>query len=111
MPAYVATMNVPGYLGMDDEPPVFDTAQEAWAYLAEQRERDEDDFGDEGEEYSDTRETLAVLGEAAHWKRGDLDVWLATHGVAGDGTGAVYGSTPGYQGDHDLGVAYCVKLT
>lgn len=86
---YTVIMNTPGYLPWDDdEPPVFDTAREAWSYLAEQRRSQEDDSTD-SDTYSDTVDTLEMR---------------AVNG--GDGT--VYGSTPGYDGDHDLGVAYSV---
>jgi hypothetical protein len=37
---YVATVNTPGYLPEDDEPAVFETARDAWEYLAEEVERD-----------------------------------------------------------------------
>lgn len=36
---YVATINVPGYLPMDDDPPVFDSAREAWQYLVGEVDR------------------------------------------------------------------------
>jgi hypothetical protein len=90
---YVATVNVPGYLPMDDDPPTFDTAAGAWAYLADERERDEDAAETEDEEYSDTVTRLRYLAETEH------------------GTGVVYGCTPGREGEiHDLGLAYCVTL-
>lgn len=45
---FLATVNVPGYLPEDNDPPVFDTPQEAWQYLADERERGEDsaDYSD-----------------------------------------------------------------
>ena len=113
---YAAVINTPGYSPWADEPAIFDTAHEAWSYLAEERERAEDDF--DGEDYSPTREQLAVLGTAVHWQT-HLDgfdgpeqraAWLADKGLAPDGTGTVYGDTPGYDGDHDLGVAYSVVV-
>lgn len=86
---FTAIMNTPGYMPWsDDESPVFDTAREAWSYLAEQRRSQEDDSTD-SDTYSDTVETLEMC---------------AVNG--GDGT--VYGSTPGYDGDYDLGIAYSV---
>jgi hypothetical protein len=85
---YIATMNTPGYLPQDDEPPVFDTAPEAWAYLAEERRHVEDEEG-EGD-YSD------VVNE--------LDAYESS----GHGPDVVYGPTPGYTGRHDLGIAYSV---
>jgi len=105
---FVAIINVPGYMPMDDDPATFDTAQEAWDYLADERTNAEDDF--EGEAYSDTRELLAALGEQAHWRHQEAAEWLAGNGLAADGTGTVYGDTPGYEGEHDLGLAYSVQL-
>lgn len=101
---FVATINVPGYSPMDDDPPVFDTAQDAWAYLRDERERGEDDT--EGGDYSDTHHSLdqcsGNLGSARI-------AWWAHLGTM-DGQGTVHGPTPGYDGDHDLGLAYSVNL-
>lgn len=95
---YVATINTPGYLPDADEPATFDTAAEAWAYLADEVKRAEDDF--EGDGYSATANTLESLGNGTlHPNDAGLDF---------DGTGTVYGPTPGYEGDHDLGKAYSV---
>jgi hypothetical protein len=41
---YIATLNTPGYLPQNDDPPVFDTAREAWQYLVSEVERSWDDF-------------------------------------------------------------------
>lgn len=87
---YVATISVPGYLPMDDDPPVFMDAADAWAYLAEERQRAEDDDED-ATEYSETLETLNGM---------------ATGGAQ---LGSVVGPTPGYTGDHDLGLVYAVR--
>jgi hypothetical protein len=92
-PRYVATINTPGYLPMDDDPPVFDTAAEAWAYLAEERERAEDE-DESTDEYSGT---LTALRELADPRRELVPF-------------TVYGDTPGYDGDHDLGLAYTVSI-
>ena len=92
-PQYVATISVPGYLPMDDEPAVFETIAEAWEYLAEERERAEDDA------YSSTDE----LEEFEY-----SDTVNALHRATGVGT-TVYGDPPGYEGDHDLGLAYSVS--
>ena len=111
MTQYVATINTPGYLPTDDEPAVFDTAQEAWEYLADERERAEDDavYSDddpEAYEYSDTLTTLRYIAGDEH-EHGNPREDYPTNV---DGTGTVYGNTPGYSGDHDLGMAYSVSL-
>jgi hypothetical protein len=105
----LATINVPGYLPMDDDPPTFDTAREAWDYLADARRDGEDaafdasgaaaDPDDGG--YSSTVNTLERLAE------GNFDPFF---GANDDGTGYVYGDTPGYDGEHDLGLAYSVSI-
>jgi hypothetical protein len=92
MTRYVATINIPGYLPMDDDPPVFETPQAAWSYLADERERGEDET--EGEEYSDTHRALVALAMAAPGTPGLI--------------GTVYGDTPGSDSPHDLGLAYSV---
>jgi hypothetical protein len=83
----MATVNVPGYLPMDDDPPVFDTPREAWDYLADERERGEDNADDA--DHFDIVATVTAMAMI-------------------DGPGVVVGPTPGYDGDHDLGLAYCV---
>jgi hypothetical protein len=93
---YVATINTPGYLPMDDDPPVFDTAREAWAYLADERERGEDDYAEDDEDYSDTYQDLVSLANG--------------YTKNGDEPGTIYGPTPGYDGNHDLGLAYSVDI-
>lgn len=97
---YLATINIPGYLPMDDEPPTFDTARGAWEYLAEIRRGEEDaalvtvDSGpSEDEPYSSTVNDLDAKAQSG----------LET-------VGTVYGDTPGYEGSHDLGLAYSVTL-
>lgn len=87
MPKYVAIINTPGHLP-ESEPAEFDTAQEAWDYLADERKRAE-------EEYPEWTDPYPMLPDIAEM---------------GDSTGIVYGSTPGYEGNHDLGVAYNVQL-
>lgn len=111
---YVATVNVPGYLPMDDDLMIFDTAAEAWWHLYHGRCWDEsiapcdlcDDtmthgvFGD----CDDDSETGQELAKRARW---------ASSGLVCDfeAVGTIYGPTPGYRGDHDLGLAYCVTYT
>lgn len=103
---YVATMNTPGYLPMDDEPPVFATPEEGWNYLEDERRRGEDDYADPSfEGYSETLNILETLAEGTTAARENAGVDPDT------GTGTVYGATPGYDGDHDLGIAYSVTWT
>lgn len=89
---YVATVNVPGYLPMDDDPPTFDVVRDAWDYLVQERRDAEDEAVDSetGVPYSETVDALDARAQA---------------GVVG----TVYGDTPGYDGSHDLGLAYCVS--
>lgn len=85
---YLATVNVPGYSPMAEQPAVFDTTSDAWQYLAEVRENGED--AQDTEEYTATYETLRLYDRTGH------------------GPDTVYGDTPGYDGEHDLGLAYSV---
>jgi hypothetical protein len=90
-PTYLALINTPGYLP-EDEPVEFETIAEAWTYLAEERRGDEDNVeGTDG--YSEIAAKLAEMAEAANPQ-----------------CSAVYGPTPGYDGDHDLGVVYTVTI-
>ena len=127
---YVAVINTPGYLPEDDDPDAFDTAREAWEYLADQRQWaedsaldaiDQDPTGQDPAVYSNTWRLLAQLGDAAAWLTRtdgesfvgwtlDLDSLFNTGriNVSAEGLGSVWGLTPGYDGDHDLGIAYSV---
>jgi len=98
---FLATINTPGYLPEADvdDPAIFDSAREAWDYLASERKRDEDDFAEDERGYSGVVNTLEMLAE------GNFD---PAFGVGSDGTGTVSGGTVGYDGDHDLGRAYSV---
>jgi hypothetical protein len=100
---FVATMNTPGYLPWDDEPPIFDDVSEAWDYLLDRR-RDQEDDDEDALGYSETLNLLERVVE------GSMDA-LADAGLDFDGTGTIYGDTPGYGGDHDLGLAYSVTYT
>lgn len=84
---FVATINVPGYLPMDDGPAVFESADDAWIYLANERVHAED-----GLDIPQQTETVAELFDMSR----------------SGGAGTVYGVTPGYEGSHDLGLAYNV---
>ena len=105
MTRYVATVNVPGYLPMNDDPPVFDTAQEAWTYLVGVRMDDEDNDPDTPE-YSQTVDILRYIASGEPLHRSPF----TDHSTNADGTGTVYGDTPGYDGRHDLGLAYSVSV-
>lgn len=86
---FTAIMNTPGYMpSSDDEPPIFEETPDAWGFLADERKRQEDDT--DGDSYSSTYYTLSGFMHTGH----DADV--------------LYGDTPDYDGDHDLGVAYSV---
>lgn len=84
---FQAFINTPGYLPMDDETHVFDTAREAWAYLADMRERDEDD--------NDDAEYTSLIAEMR----------------AEDKPGVMYGSRPEFYSKWDLSIAYTVEET
>lgn len=106
---YEAIVNTPGYLPMADDPTTFDSACEAWEWLAAERER--------GEE-SDASDPSHVMPLSGEWQimthLADPGIQLdvgdyADYGSMGaDRVGTVYAGTPGYDGDHDLGLAYTV---
>lgn len=103
---YEATVNTPGYLPEADEPALFETVREAWEYLADERREAEDAAWEAdletAEGYSATVNTLE------QFSRGQFEPSLGASDD--DGTGVVYGTTPGYDGDHDLGKAYSVTV-
>lgn len=85
---YTAIVNVPGYLPQADEMPLFNTPREAWEYLAEDRK-----YGVECMDLDpDTDETYAEIRRQA--EKGSTDY--------------VWGTTPGTDSPHDLGLAYSV---
>lgn len=88
-PRYLATMNTPGYLPWSDDRMLFDTVQAAWEYLEAQRNEQWNDTESQGPDYDPVMGNMGILG-----KYGDC--------------GTVYGSTPGNDGSHDLGIAYTV---
>lgn len=104
MVEFVATVNVPGYLPMDDEPPTFDSAQEAWLWLATERVQSEDEFADLDAQggYSACANTLGMVAHEGAYEDNGIDP------VTGCGT--VYGPTPGSDSEHDLGLAYSVSV-
>lgn len=84
--------------------PEFETAQQAWAYLADELAREEDMHPDDLGEYSSTVTALRYLASDDHVPGSPHEDWPTST----EGVGTVYGSTPGYDGDHDLGLAYSV---
>ncbi|MFD6092826.1 hypothetical protein ACFWGN_11950 [Oerskovia sp. NPDC060338] len=99
---FIATINVPGYLPDGDQSPaVFDTAAEAWAYLAEERELAlnladmvlaEVDLAPAPGDAPDL-----ALGELRRFANVDLP-------------GTVYASNSLSGATHDLGMAYSVVI-
>lgn len=101
MTTFLATVNIPGYMPMDDDPPTFDNAADAWQHLADERRRDEDSNCYSAGAYSST---WSMLEQIAHdVKNGNLN-----SAVGSDGTGLLCGDTPVYDGNYDLGLAYSV---
>ena len=90
--SYAAIVNVPGYLPTEDEPPVFETAQEAWQYLVSEVDRAWDDYPKDA-------------------NGACIKAHTQMHGIDQSQPGVVYAPTPGYTGDHDLELAYCVVET
>lgn len=103
---YVATINIPGYLPTDDEPAVFGTAKEAWWYLYHERcDADWLDVDLPTDGHDHRHFTLCpICSEIEDSETADD---LGRMAVAGK-VGTVYGPTPGYDGSHDLGLAYSV---
>jgi hypothetical protein len=90
---FKAIINVPGYLSNQDELPEFDTCMAAWEYLLAERLRDLDDpMNDEDDQDDD-----GALDELAGM-------------IYDPKVGTVYGTTPGYDGDYDQGLAYSVIM-
>lgn len=114
---FIAIANTPGYLP-DSEPVEFDNAQDAWAYLADERERWEneasdgcnDEVCDPGCPWRAEAELSETFSELSYLAV-NVDQW-GTLGSNADaqGLGTVDGDTPGYHGDHDLGVCYSVEV-
>ena len=99
---FVATINTPGYLP-EGEPSEHDTARDAWEYLADDRKRHEEDFADD--DFTGYSATANVMESIANGALGPEDA-----GLDFDRTGTITGPTPGYDGDHDLGIAYTVSV-
>lgn len=103
-PVYLATINVPGYLPMADEPAWAESVRGAWGYLLGERENSEESAAESEGPWSDTVLTLRALASEDVLPGDPL-----SDGVTDDDLcGVVYGPTPGYDGEHDLGLAYVV---
>ena len=88
---YLALIKRVGFFPIIYNPPEFDSAHEAWGYLADQRAAQEDSAETPGDEYSATYHTLAALGTAEHWSHPSVSDWLRDNGLTPDGTGKVVG--------------------
>lgn len=95
---FLALVNVPGYLGMEDELPEFDHVTDAWEYLTSCRRDDEDQVEEVAEGYSATVNKLEMAARG-EFENCDLDPIT--------GLGTIHGETPGGR-MHDLGLAYTV---
>jgi hypothetical protein len=104
---YVATINVPGCLPMDDEPPIFETAGEAWWWLYHERcDADWRDVELPEDAEHDHRPT-SLCPTCSEIEDSETADELGRFAISGE-VGTVYGPTPGYTGEHDLGLAYSV---
>jgi hypothetical protein len=97
-PGFITTTNVPGYSPTSD-PVWHQTITEAWEYHRSER-YDAFTDADVSEENDATINRLQMSADGQ---------WEPAFGVSDhNGTGTIYGTTPGYEGDHDLGLAYTV---
>lgn len=94
---FLATMNTPGYLPWDDDPPTFETAGDAWDYLAQQRREQEDQaeyVREDGADVFDTNsyytDTVQELDAKASANAGPDTVYGHTIECDGDGPGCLY---------------------
>lgn len=88
---YLAIQNTPGYLPWSDDPPAFKTTRDAWQYLVSEIDRLWDDHPDDANGACIQAHTLM-------------------HSQDQNSVGTIYAPTPGYDGEHDLGVAYSVVV-
>jgi hypothetical protein len=99
---FIAIINTPGYMP-EAEPAEFDTVGEAWEWLAQERRDAEDEAETVAQGYSATVNILDTLAADQDWSTCEN---AGVDPLSAEGT--VYGPTPGYEGDHDLGLAYTV---
>lgn len=104
---YVAVVSSPGYLpDTDSPPPTFESAAVAWTYLAEERRKAEEEASDG---CSDD-----VCDPGCPWRSEAMLSDTFVELIEASETqqpGTVSGDTPGYHGDHDLGICYEVVET
>jgi hypothetical protein len=99
---FTVTINVPGYQPMaDDDPPVFDTAADAWDYASNERALEEDGAG--------TCHDDNCTDPACPWNPDADYTDDVTTMAKRTEPGTVVLPTAGYHGDHDLGIAYSVE--
>lgn len=115
---FTALINVSGDIPMNDDPPEFETAREAWEYLADERERHEKDGNPTGSDggipgrFTTPLDKMRRIALAAQWnddmiiRPGGVSEWP----VNVWGVGYVWGDTPGCDGDNDPGLIYSVVV-
>lgn len=103
---YAATINTPGYLPMDENPPIFDTPAEAWSYLKDEYVRSWEDLLDEST-HTPGDPTAAELEEQHTNDLRSFEFWVEHARV-----GYTWMPSPGRLSDdaHDLGFNYSVQL-
>lgn len=129
MTTYLASWYTPGYLPHASQNAEFGSVQEAWAHLARLRGQAERTDGgrsmgtpspmtkvaDRWEQAQEVLELLTALGDHGLSVGSD---WLRLFRLRSDGTGTLYGTTPGYARDVapelrrnyiDQGIAYKVQ--
>jgi|GEM_PF-3256317 len=110
MISYTASVDPWSVSGGYDGPETFATAQLAWAYLLLVRQRDE---GPETTTHSSATEDLldALSRGHAAFLRYARDNPTSAALIWSDGTGSVYGPSPGYEGHHDdIRMTYTVTI-
>lgn len=100
---FVATINGPGYQPMDDDPPLFGTALEAWQYLKNERARlEREEWFLWQREYSQTDHCL--------WREVNRCEQVG-HVCSEECCGTIDGPIPGTDSDDDPSLVYSVSYT